>query len=174
MAAMCMTQDALTEPRWYRQFWPWFLITPPLVAVILGVVMIVLAVSGEDTLVVDDYAKIGRTYEMQVERDRRAVELGVQARVVWQRETGVVSAAVNTAVVPGEGLVLRVIHPTREDQDRIVTLLPAITGVYRGTMPAGAIEGRRYIQLESATGGWRLTGQMVQGSDEIHLSPGAP
>jgi hypothetical protein len=36
---------------WYRQFWPWFLIALPMIAVIGGIVTLIIAVRSSDPLV---------------------------------------------------------------------------------------------------------------------------
>ncbi len=45
---------------WYKQFWPWFLIAVPLITLVMGGVLLKLAISTEDSLVVDDYYKEGK------------------------------------------------------------------------------------------------------------------
>ena len=45
---------------WYKQFWPWFLITVPVLTVIMSGFLIHFATSGEDSLVIDDYYKEGK------------------------------------------------------------------------------------------------------------------
>lgn len=44
----------LSEPPWYRQFWPWFIIALPASAVIASLFTFYLAVSRPDHMVVDD------------------------------------------------------------------------------------------------------------------------
>jgi hypothetical protein len=55
-----MTTSPAAHPPWYRQFWPWFLILIPSLAVIGGFVTLWLALSHPETLVVDEreYEKI--------------------------------------------------------------------------------------------------------------------
>jgi len=43
-----------TEPPWYKQFWPWFIIALPASAVIASFITLYLAVSRPDHMVVDD------------------------------------------------------------------------------------------------------------------------
>ena len=38
---------------WYRQFWPWFLISIPLLTVIAGIITLAIALKYPDHLVVD-------------------------------------------------------------------------------------------------------------------------
>jgi len=47
---------------WYKQFWPWFLISLPVTVMIVCGVIIYLSISqGNFSMVVDDYYKRGKT-----------------------------------------------------------------------------------------------------------------
>lgn len=48
-------------PLWYRQFWPWFLITLPSVAVVASFITLGIAIKHADTPVQDDYEQHGLT-----------------------------------------------------------------------------------------------------------------
>ncbi|WP_174564729.1 FixH family protein, partial [Solemya elarraichensis gill symbiont] len=52
-----MTQE--TVKPWYRQFWPWFIISIPAGTVVAAFITIYIAVDGADPLVTDDYYKEG-------------------------------------------------------------------------------------------------------------------
>jgi len=73
--------DLDTRP-WYKHGWLWFLISFPMVSVMLGSVMLYLAFNANNSLVVDDYYKEGKAYNLRIERDRLASLLGVRANVV--------------------------------------------------------------------------------------------
>ena len=64
---------------WYRYGWPWFLISIPFVSVLLGAMMLYLALSTNNSLVVDDYYKEGKGINLRIERDRSAALLGLSA-----------------------------------------------------------------------------------------------
>ena len=70
-----------TQP-WYRQFWPWFLIALPATAVVASLYTVWLAASNPDTLVVDDYRRIGKSTHARQERDRAAAALDALRRVL--------------------------------------------------------------------------------------------
>lgn len=70
--------SASTEPPWYRQFWPWFLIALPATVVVACIFTIKLAIQSGDTLVRDDYYKDGLAINESIARDQRAVELGIK------------------------------------------------------------------------------------------------
>ena len=47
----------LDQKPWHKQFWPWFLISMPLIAVIGGVITFAIAVTYRDGLSCDDCYK---------------------------------------------------------------------------------------------------------------------
>jgi len=49
-----------TAPRpWYREPWPWILMSGPAIVVVAGIVTTALAVATRDTLVTEDYYRKG-------------------------------------------------------------------------------------------------------------------
>lgn len=71
--------QATTPPPWYRQLWPWLLISLPLTSVILGFLMLWLGLQTNNSMVVDDYYKEGKAINQRIARDQAAAILGVQA-----------------------------------------------------------------------------------------------
>lgn len=63
---------------WYKQLWPWLLISLPASAVFGGIATFVLAVNSPNALVADDYYKQGLAINQQTERLRTAAELGLE------------------------------------------------------------------------------------------------
>lgn len=80
---------------WYRYGWPWFLISIPLISMMLGSVMLYLALNANNSLVVDDYYKEGKAYNLRIERDRAASLLGLEA-VVGQTAEGLIMQLTQT------------------------------------------------------------------------------
>jgi len=74
------SSNDIPEP-WYRQGWPWFLISIPLTSVLLGFLMLYLGLSTNNSLVVDDYYKQGKGINLRIQRDKTASLLGLSARV---------------------------------------------------------------------------------------------
>lgn len=88
-----MTEQTLP---WYRYGWPWFLISIPLVSIGLGSAMLYLALHANNSLVVDDYYKEGKAYNLVIERDRLASLLGLKADVMQSSEGVIVELDQNT------------------------------------------------------------------------------
>ncbi|RFA31244.1 hypothetical protein CAI21_00965 [Alkalilimnicola ehrlichii] len=66
---------------WYRQFWFWLVMAPPIASFFAGGSLIVASVIHSDSMVVDDYAKVGRAMHKYLARDELAADLGVSARL---------------------------------------------------------------------------------------------
>jgi len=64
---------------WYREFWPWFLISLPATAVIAGVTTAAIAATSADGLVVGDYYKAGLAINQTLARDDVAQALALTA-----------------------------------------------------------------------------------------------
>ncbi|MCA1799483.1 MAG: FixH family protein [Xanthomonadaceae bacterium] len=147
---------------WYKHFWVWFVIAPPAAAIIAGLSLLAIAINNADDLVVDDYRKIGRTFEQQTERDRAAAALGVTATLSIDRDDGSVNLRLELEGAAPTSLVLSAVHPTVADRDLVATLALGGDGIYRGNF-AAAVDGRRYLQLEPEDRSWRLTGVIEAG-----------
>lgn len=153
---------------WYRNRWFWLVATPPIAAVIGGLLTVVIAVRNADSLVVDDYARIGRAFDVDQSRDRRARQLGVTATLRLDRANGLVELTVRG--VPAQALELKLIHPTDAAGDRRLSLDPDPQGHYAGTLgPSDA--GRREVEIASPDQGWRLRGDLPAGATQAHLAP---
>jgi hypothetical protein len=161
------------EP-WYRQPLVWLLILIPAAAVIGGFVMLYLAISTDDGLVVDDYYRQGKAINQVLLRDRRAAKLGLAARVFILPETSSIRlqlTAANTAALP-DTLQLHVLHATRRGEDQICRLARSAPGEYTCplSLPSPA---PWHLQLEGDD--WRLTGRFETPVNQpVDLVPATP
>lgn len=150
---------------WYRTGWVWFLIGIPATSVVLGVVMLWLAVSGADTLVADDYYKEGRAINQRLEKDQKAIDLGVTLKPSItalpngaQRIQVIFNA--NPGTVTPEFIRLRLAHPTLDRMDIHATLQAESKGRYVSVVP-GIAPGKWYAQLEDDTSSWRVKTEWI-------------
>lgn len=157
---------------WYREPWPWALIAGPAAVAVAGGVTIWLAVSSNDGLVADDYYRRGLAINQVLVRDREAARLGFRARL-HVTDTGALEVALTGDAEPPPVLMLKLVHPTRAGEDRLLRLTRVAPGLYRsrnGPLPAS----RRNVVLEDEAGTWRLTGEWATPSDRpLELAPGA-
>lgn len=165
---MTSLDDNLLAKPWYREPWPWLLMSGPLVVVIAGFYTLWLAVKSDDGLVADDYYKRGLAINQTLSRATRAEQLMLGGRA----ELGVdsVRLTLTGAGMLPETLRLRLVHPTRAVDDQVLELRATRPGVYAGTLPA-AIAGRRVVMLEDMAKTWRLAGEARDSAKFIVLTP---
>lgn len=141
---------------WYREPWPWFLMSLPAAAVIAGVATVWIAARSADGLVVGDYYKAGLAINQTLARDDAARALGLVATLAGDDDRLTVTLEGRGVAFP-DALTLMLAHPTRQGQDQLVTLTHAGSGFYRAAMPPLA-PGKWTMQLSDDAGTWRLAG----------------
>jgi len=149
-----------TKP-WYKQFWPWFVIFFPTVAVVAGTSTIFIAIESDDGLIEDDYYKKGLLINVSKKLDKHADSLGLSGYIRINDKTGegyilmdkdLPQASESTPLV----LILK--HATRADLDQSFI----ITQVKGREINVGNIKltsGKWNIQLLQEDQ-WRLTGKI--------------
>lgn len=163
-----MNPNGARAQPWYREPWPWILMSGPALVVVAGLVTAWLAVRSDDGLVVDDYYKQGLAINQTLSRSEAAVRLGIKAEL--RLSDGRVRALLSGA--GGAALTLRLVHPTRAGMDQSVRLSRVRQGVYEGRLlPMRA--GRWHVVLEQ--GIWRLAGDwLLPAKGALTLEAGAP
>lgn len=152
-------------PPWYKQFWPWFLISILVFAVVIGLGLLFVSLLNPDSMVRDNYYKEGRAINMHMGRDNMARELELQAEFRIDEVTGDVALQLDGALeeLPSR-LQLEIMSPTHAERDRSVELRHLSANQYSGQLPS-SIEGRHYIDLSDPAmpgeDGWRLTGEVT-------------
>lgn len=141
---------------WYREPWPWLLMSGPALVVVAGFITLWLAVQSDDGLVAGDYYKRGLAINQVLSREAEARARRLRGEVTISADAGRMRIA-----LAGDGLprVLRLslFHPTRAGLDRELTLPAVAAGVYEGPvtpLPAG----RWRLIVEDGTASWRLAG----------------
>lgn len=164
---------------WYRHFWLWFVLTPPIVSVFVGLGLVFAAVTYGDSVVVDDRIDVGRATEQKHHRERLAGERGIRAELSVDTEDGRLGIVwfAEEGEAP-ETLQLSLIHPTRAELDLRRRMEPAGGGRYDAALgeigtSTGKL-GRRYVQLEPEDRSWRLVGELQAGDSELRLAPREP
>lgn len=148
-----------TEP-WYRQFWPWFLISLPLSVVIASIVTINIAIQSNDGLVSDDYYKEGLGIHKDADRTARAKTLGIAGNMSYDAQTGAVGFVLDEPLAGTvQGLTLEVMHPTRANQDQTIQLTAVGGSRYAGRLePLSPANWK--LELRPADNAWRIDGRM--------------
>jgi hypothetical protein len=151
-----MTDPTLQSRPWYREPWPWFLMSLPATAVIAGLTTVWLAARSADGLVVGDYYKAGLAINQTLARDDAARVLRLTATL--KTEDAALSLALTGRLKTyPEQLTLTLAHPTHQGMDHVLTLHHSGAGHYRAALPSMPA-GKWHAQLVDAASTWRLSG----------------
>jgi hypothetical protein len=148
-----------TKP-WYRQFWPWFIFSLPGLAVVAGLSTWWVAERNADHMVADDYYKQGLAINRQLDRQRLARELQVEATL--NIGNGVAEVLLNDSVAP-PALLLILSHSMDSEQDLSLQLARVQPGNYRAPLPR-QLQHRWHWRLEpigTPSQQWRLDGEVT-------------
>ena len=160
-----MTLKSSDKQPWYKEPWPWILMTGPIVVIIAGIVTTWLAVVSNDGLVTDDYYKQGMTVNQRLQRDHNAVAMGLHADVMRSGPNlRLLIGATTDARLP-EVVSIKLAHPTQAGQDQLVKMTSEGQGFYGGQM-AVEVAGRWIVSIEDPAGDWRLQGEWLADSGE--------
>jgi hypothetical protein len=141
---------------WYKQFWPWFMISLLALSVVLGLSLLTVSIIKGDSLVVDNYYDAGKGINTALDREKLAKQLQLTASVSFDDDAGIAEATLNGNSRPAQ-LTLSLISPTQPEKDRRIVMQPAEGNLYRGNMQ-DSVQGRRFVELIGQEGGkdWRL------------------
>lgn len=145
-----------TSKPWYREPWPWFLISLPATAVIAGITTVWIAYQSADGLVVGDYYKAGLAVNQTLAREDTARTLAIHATLATENGALALTLSGKLNAYP-EQLVLTLAHPTRQGLDQVLTLQHTANGHYRVPLPAMPA-GKWHLELADAASSWRLSG----------------
>lgn len=151
-----MNMQANDKTVWWREPWPWFLMALPMTAILGGIVTIWLAVRSADSLVSDDYYKEGLAIRLVLDRDAKAKALDITATL--DAHEGQLNLALAGQIARNTPLQLHLVHPTRAEQDIVLSLQPSPDRHFVATLPAMPA-GKRQLILEPLDRSWRLTGE---------------
>jgi hypothetical protein len=144
---------------WYREPWPWILMSGPAIVVVAGFATAYLAVISNDGLVDDDYYKQGLAVNQRTTLDQQGVQLGIRAEVIRGgagNQVRVFLQGNQNDALPS-ALKLRLSHPTRSGIDQKVDLIAEGVGIYSGKLDA-PLSGRWHVVLQDTQNEWRLSG----------------
>ena len=136
---------------WYRQLWPWLLISGPAAVLVAGAVTTWIAFTSADGLVAEDYYKQGMAVNRVLAREERAAQLGLSADLQLTREKIVVRLH---GAAP-EALFVQLAHATRAGHDQRLRLAPVRPGVYEAELPE-LPAGHWHIVVEDPRASWRI------------------
>lgn len=155
MTVTTLTHTLTPKTPWHREPWVWFIIAIPSTSIGVGGLMLYLALSSDDGLVVDDYYKQGLAINRTLERDQMAsqYQLSGLLRMTPHHLQLQLHSPQHTAPAT---LTLKLLHATRTGFDQQWTLTPSADGSYQQALPTELAAGDWHLQVEAEN--WRLTG----------------
>jgi len=137
--------------RWYREPWPWLLMSGPAAVLVAGAVTTWIAFASADGLVAEDYYKQGLTINKRLAREEAAQRLGLSAAIHIERD----AIRVELRGAAPEALFVHLAHATRAGYDVRLRLAPSPDGAYRAKLPV-LPAGRWRAALEDPRATWRI------------------
>lgn len=140
---------------WYRQFWPWFIISLPLASVIAGVSTFIIAHRQTLDLVAEDYYQKGKAINQDLGKQEAAQAAGIRASLHIQADGDWLLTLSGRDLRPNEALRLTLFHATLAIRDRRFLLTADAKGRYR-LQPDAPLSGKWHLRLEPLDERWRL------------------
>ena len=154
-------------PPWYKQFWPWFLMSLPATVVVASMFTIKIAVDTDDGLVSKDYYKEGKAIHMDASARQKARDLGIVANIEFAQAERVIRVDISSESLAAIGpLELALRHPTRADQDSLLKLQPVGPKIYQAAMPDLSSTAGWNVELTATDANWQLRGRANLGSEQ--------
>lgn len=140
---------------WYRQFWPWFLIFLPGSAVVASFATLTIALVNADSLVRSDWSHHGYNINADIERQRAAARLGIEASMVLDKDGTALTAIVSGPPLAAGTLELRLQHPTHAERDVRLQLAAAGDNRFVATT-AVRVDGTWDATLTPPEADWKI------------------
>lgn len=164
---------AKTAKPWYREPWPWILMSGPLMVVVASLVSAWVALSSSDGLVVEDYYKKGLSANQTIAMSDKAKALGIEAALtLTDRSISLRLTSHQSGYVLPRRINVTLAHPTRAGMDQALVLEQhgeAYTGEYR--LPKA---GHWIVTVEDDIGSWRLLGNVTLPASGATMIGGTP
>ena len=139
---------------WYREPWPWILMSGPAAVLVAGAITTWIAVRTSDGLVAEDYYKRGLAINKVLKREEAAQRLGISAQIALDAR----GLRITLRGAQPEVLFAHLVHATRAGHDLRLRLVRSASGLYASDVPP-LPPGRWRISLEDPMATWRVLGE---------------
>lgn len=149
-----MQSHAEKNAPWYKHFWVWWLIGAKVAVISACITTAILIYKNPASMVIDDYYDEGRAINLQLTREARAIELGIEFQASF---SGDELAFRFTEYEPSSRTALHVIlyHPTLDEKDLEFRVPHTGDGWYRAQLPT-EISGHWRMIIEPYDQEWRV------------------
>lgn len=171
-----MSHDSSAQPvdsrPWYKQFWPWFIMILPAIAVVGGISTLIIAVKNADDVVADDWYKQGRGINRSMAEEDLAQRLGLSLTLTQSDQQARATLSSAQPLPWPNQLALALQHPTLAAQDTRIRLTHVADGQY--TADTSLPSGRWQATLTPDSGNWRIQQVIIlhaEGDTELRSRP---
>ncbi|WP_413701712.1 FixH family protein [Psychromonas sp. KJ10-10] len=137
---------------WFKQFWPWFLIGLPMVAVVGSISLVFTAMDHKPDMVVDDYYTKGKAINNDFALINKATELNISASV---EQTGKSLLIIMQGVEDKSSISFSLFHSTLAKNDISAMLTADASGNYMFQSDQD-LTGKWTLRIEPFDKSWRL------------------
>ncbi len=153
---------------WYKQFWPWLLISLPVFSVFKAVHTVYIMNKQSPDLVVDDYYAEGKAINMNLAKYREAASRNLSGTVLLAGNKVIVNLKENPLL--GDKLVLNFVHNTVASKDFKVSAERSGASMFVAELP-NVIDGKWNLVVADTKDEWKLRASFVLPvHEEIKLS----
>lgn len=153
---------------WYKQFWPWLLISLPVFSVVKAVHTVYIMNKQNPDLVVDDYYAEGKAINMNLAKYREAASRNLSGGVLLAGNKVIVNLKANPLL--GDKLQLTFVHNTVASKDFKVLAERSGELMFVADLPS-VIDGKWNLVVSDTKEEWKLRASFVlPATEEIKLS----
>ncbi|MGF6148896.1 Uncharacterized protein conserved in bacteria [Kingella potus] len=163
---------------WYKEPWPWLLMSGPLIVVVAAFVTLWLAATNNSDLVSDDYYKDGKHIDLDIKRDTAAVDRGIAAQLLISPDGSAVRVYVSGRFDDKVPLRLTLMHPAKKEFDQSIMLQSSSAPKsgdkteYTGRFAQLPPSKHWYVRLEDSAHIWRVENKWIVGQGgAVSLNP---
>ncbi|XOV77990.1 MAG: FixH family protein [Aestuariibacter sp.] len=158
------------QQKWYKQFWPWFLIVIPLSSMIVGTLVVYLATTGQDSLVSDDYYKEGKAINLDITKVKKARQLGLVGLMRISEDN--LSLEFESRLPPDSAAIkAQFFHTTLATEDFSVMLTKDAKNRFSGTLPTN-LNGKWRVTISAFDDSWKIQKRVgLPNSSVIRFEP---
>jgi hypothetical protein len=146
------------EKPWYKQFWPWFILSLTVGVSILTLVRVAILTNHSVHLVTEDYYKKGKGINVDISRINVAKELGLDATIRAEDDTVVIQF--NKGQLDHYPAITAMFaHRTLPDHDFSRLITSDARGTYRFKLD-NELQGPWFIELTPHDEKWLIQGRV--------------
>ena len=168
MTSSSTTMNPNRPKRWYRQFWPWFLLLLLAWGITSSLITLSFAVRNPPEIVRGDYAQLGKALVDTHVRADQAEAMGLRGQIELSNTGWRMTLDANEPEGLDEQLLLIAQHPTDASQDVTLLLnrdLDAPNLVYQAE--PRAVPERGLLIVSNVTQDWWISSEYEQSPNEL-------